>query len=141
MISLTRSSVQSLSSRGDLPNFDEECKNINDHDQIVTFVGRKTKVGMYAEELDIVKPQANMVAQDDIFVYDSQDKRADIKTYIRNRLQEYVKNTIDICMAAARAGKLDECMMVYNNACCALKFIERDLEQFKRDNLVQDIQE
>lgn len=123
----------------DLPGFDRECKNIDDLEEIVRFVGRKTKIAFYAEEIAAFLNQANPAAHDDNPVADMQEKRAIIKTYFRNRLEAYVKNSVDICLEAMRAGKLEDCMEVLFKTYFGLQYIERDLEQFRKTNLAEDV--
>lgn len=123
----------------DLPGFDRECKNIDDLEEIVRFVGRKTKIAFYAEEIAAFLNQANPAAHDDNPVADMQEKRAIIKTYFRNRLEAYVKNSVDICLEAMRAGKLEGCMEVLFKTYFGLQYIERDLEQFRKTNLAEDV--
>lgn len=123
----------------DLPGFDRECKNIDDLEEIVRFVGRKTKIAFYAEEIADMLNQANPAAHDDNPVADMQEKRAIIKTYFRDRLEAYVKNSVDICLEAMRAGKLEGWMEVLFKTYFGLQYIERDLEQFRKTNLAEDV--
>ena len=52
-----------------------------------------------------------------------------------------VKESIDICLKAIAAGKADEVMEIVNNGYDVVKYTLRDLEEFRRTQLDNEIAE
>lgn len=127
----------------DMDGFDEACRNPNKLEHIKDWVGGKCQMYIYPEEitayLDKAEPATDPYDPDDGWPV----RRAQIKTYIRNRLEEMVKNTVDICLEAMKAGKLDDCMKVASDSANIVSYIERDMAEFKKTKLGQgqEIQE
>lgn len=125
----------------DLAGFDEACRNPNDLEKVQDWVGRKIQLYIWPEEIAAFLEQADPVAEPDDPGEGWPARRAQIKTYLRNRLETMVKTTIDTCLEARAAGKLDDCMMVVFNGSFVMKIIERDLEQFRRTQLGREVPE
>ena len=124
----------------DLEGFDAACPNIDNLDKIKDFIFKKTKLFIYPEELTDFLERANALAKPgEDPVEGKRERRAQIKTFLIDRLQTAVKTTVDICLKAIEAGKLDDCMDVISNASDLVKYIMRDIEEFKRTQLDNEI--
>jgi hypothetical protein len=56
-------------------------------------------------------------------------------------LQTTVKTTVDICLKAIEAGKFDDCMDVVYNVSDIVEYLMRDMEEFRRTQLDNEIAE
>ena len=121
----------------DLAGFNEACRNPNNLDPVKDFVIRKTLLCIYPDEINgVLEPFAN---PDDPEGWP--ERRAQVKTYLRNRLEEMVKSTVDICLEAIEAGKFDDCLAAIANNDIVVKDLQHALEQFKGNRLGGEVQE
>ena len=69
------------------------------------------------------------------------ERRTRIKTYLTDRLQTMVKTSVDICLKAIEAGKIDVVMAIILKDADLVEDTLRDLEEFRRTQLVNEIAE
>jgi hypothetical protein len=143
----------------DLEGFDAAVPGINNFDRIKDFIYQRTKLYIYPDEIRsflaraeaAAKPavsddeagQNNIINIDDLPKNDeaTEERRANIKTFVIDRLQTMVKESIDICLKAIAAGKADEVMEIINNDSHLVEYTLRDLEEFRRTQLINEIPE
>jgi hypothetical protein len=143
----------------DLAGFDAAVPGINNFDRIKDFIYQRTKLYIYPDEIRsflaraeaAAKPavsddeagQNNIINIDDLPKNDeaTEERRANIKTFVINRLQTMVKESIDICLKAIAEGKADEVMEIINNDSHLVKYTLRDLQEFRRTQLDNEIAE
>ena len=143
----------------DLEGFDAAVPGINNFDRIKDFIYQRTKLYIYPDEIRsflaraeaAAKPavsddeagQNNIINIDDLPKNDeaTEERRANVKTFIIDRLQTMVKESIDICLKAIAAGKADEVMEIINNDSHLVEYTLRDLEEFRRTQLINEIPE
>ena len=143
----------------DLEGFDAAVPGINNFDRIKDFIYQRTKLYIYPDEISSFLEQAaaakrqdrpdDEARQDQIINIDdlpkndeaTEERRANIKTFIIDRLQTMVKESIDICLKAIAAGKADEVMEIINNDSHLVEYTLRDLQEFRRTQLINEIPE
>ena len=126
----------------DLGGFDAACPDIDDLDKIQSFIVAKIKMAVYPEEITSFLERANALAKSgEDTVEGMQERRAQIKTFLIDMLQTMVKTTVDICLKAIEAGKFDDCLDVVNNASDIEEYLMRDMEEFRRKELDNEIAE
>ena len=126
----------------DLWGFDAACPDIDDLDNIQSFIVTKIKLAIYPEEITSFLERANALAKPGKDpVEGKRERRAQIKTFLIDMLQTMVKTTVDICLKAIEAGKFDDCMDVVYNASDIEECLMRDLEEFRRTQLDNKIAE
>lgn len=126
----------------DLGGFDAACPDIDDLDKIQSFIVTKIKLAIYPEEITSFLERANALAKPgEDPVEGKRERRAQIKTFLIDMLQTMVKTTVDICLKAIEAGKFDDCMDVVYNASDIEEYLMRDLEEFRRTQLDNEIAE
>ena len=141
----------------DLEGFDAAVPGIGNLEKVKTFVYKRTRLFIYPDDsrsflaqVEAAKRQdrpENEDEQNQIINIDNlpkndeatEERRANIKTYIIDRLQTMVKESIDICLKAIAAGKADEVMEIVNNGYDILKCTLRDLQEFRRTQLINEI--
>ena len=126
----------------DLEGFDAACPDIDDLDKIKSFIVTKTKLFIYPEEITSFLERANALAKPgEDPVEGKRERRAQIKTFLIDMLQTTVKTAVDIFLKAIEAGKFDDCMDVVYNASDIVKYLMRDMEEFRRTQLDNEIAE
>jgi hypothetical protein len=141
----------------DLEGFDAAVPGIGNLEKVKTFVYKRTRLFIYPDDIRSFLAQVeaakrqdrpeNEDEQNQIINIDNlpkndeatEERRANIKTYIIDRLQTMVKESIDICLKAIAAGKADEVMEIVNNGYDILKCTLRDLQEFRRTQLINEI--
>ena len=141
----------------DLEGFDAAVPGIGNLEKVKTFVYKRTRLFIYPDDIRSFLAQVeaakrqdrpeNEDEQNQIINIDNlpkndeatEERRANIKTYIIDRLQTMVKESIDICLKAIAAGKADEVMEIVNNGYDILKCTLRDLQEFRRTQLDNEI--
>ena len=141
----------------DLEGFDAAVPGIGNLEKVKTFVYKRTRLFIYPDDIRSFLAQVeaakrqdrpeNEDEQNQIINIDNlpkndeatEERRANIKTYIIDRLQTMVKESIDICLMAIAAGKADEVMEIVNNGYDILKCTLRDLQEFRRTQLINEI--
>ena len=126
----------------DLGGFDVSCPDIDDLDKIQRFIVTKIKLVIYPEEITSFLERANALAKPgEDPVEGKQERRAQIKTFLRDMLQTMVKENVDVCLKAIEAGKLDDYMTAVFKDAAAIKYVMRDLEEFRRTQLDNELVE
>ena len=126
----------------DLGGFDAACPDIDDLDKIQSFIITKIKLAIYPEEITSFLERANALAKPgEDPVEGKRERRAQIKTFLIDMLQTTVKTAVDIFLKAIEAGKFDDCMDVVYNAADIVKYLMRDMEEFRRTQLDNEIAE
>ena len=141
----------------DLEGFDAAVPGIGNLEKVKTFVYKRTRLFIYPDDIRSFLAQVeaakrqdrpeNEDEQNQIINIDNlpkndeatEERRANIKTYIIDRLQTMVKESIDICLKAIAAGKADEVMEIVNNGYDTVKNTLRDLQEFRRTQLINEI--
>ena len=141
----------------DLEGFDAAVPGIGNLEKVKTVVYKRTRLFIYPDDIRSFLAQVeaakrqdrpeNEDEQNQIINIDNlpkndeatEERRANIKTYIIDRLQTMVKESIDICLKAIAAGKADEVMEIVNNGYDILKCTLRDLQEFRRTQLINEI--
>ena len=141
----------------DLEGFDAAVPGIGNLEMVKTFVYQRTRLFIYPNDIRSFLAQAaaakrqdrpeNKDGQNQIVNIDdlpkndedTEERRANIKTYIIDRLQTMVKESIDICLKAIAEGKADEVMEIVNNGYDIVEDTLRDLQEFRRTQLVSEI--
>lgn len=120
----------------DLAGLDAMCRNPNDLEPVKDFIITKTHLCIYPEEIDgALGPLANPNDPDGW-----PERRAQIKTYLKQRMEGLVKSTVDICLEAMEAGAFDDCMAHLVDNDIIMKDIQHALEQFKWGRLGGEVQ-
>ena len=140
----------------DLEGFDAAVPGIGNLEKVKTFVYKRTRLFIYPDDIRSFLAQVeaakrqdrpeNEDEQNQIINIDNlpkndeatEERRANIKTYIIDRLQTMVKESIDICLKAIAAGKADEVMEIVNNGYDTVKYTLRDLQEFRRTQLINE---
>lgn len=143
----------------DLEGFDAAVPGIGNLEKVKTFVYKRTRLFIYPDDIRSFLAQVeaakrqdrpeNEDGQNQIINIDNlpkndeatEERRANIKTYIIDRLQTMVKESIDICLKAIAAGKADEVMEIVNNGYDIVEYTLRDLQEFRRTQLINEIAE
>ena len=144
----------------ELAGFDAECPDTRNFEKIYGFFARKAHLLISTDELrsfleraeadtkpavhDNEAEENQIINIDDIPVLpDSSggERRTRIKTYLTDRLQTMVKTSVDICLKAIEAGKIDVVMAIILKDADLVEDTLRDLEEFRRTQLVNEIAE
>ena len=141
----------------DLEGFDAAVPGIGNLEKVKTFVYKRTRLFIYPDDIRSFLAQVEAAKRQDrpeneqnqIINIDNlpkndeatEERRANSKTYIIDRLQTMVKESIDICLKAIAAGKIDDVMQIINKDINDLEVTLRDLQEFRRTQLINEIAE